>query len=247
LSTKLCGANNYRFEKNIIEFVVNGINNCQVRLTLSSYLQLTTRFDVDLSTFYTNNGEATILTKIAAFLNIDPAQIKIVSINTGSVIADFAIYPASSLAAVDVSSNATDPNNNFLVSPPADSTANYNELATYFNKFSSAVIGDKVDLGYPVLSVVGSVSTVETSGNSVTLCRTTFLYNSNTDTCYCDTGYANISNVCTDCSNLGNTTAKADSGNSSRCECSSTYIWDDTAIGCLCAANSIVDASKKCF
>jgi hypothetical protein len=44
LSTGVCGANYYDFQNNVINFVVNGKSNCQVRLTLSSYVQLTVRF-----------------------------------------------------------------------------------------------------------------------------------------------------------------------------------------------------------
>jgi hypothetical protein len=63
---------------------VNGKKNCQVRLTLSSYVQLTVRFLIEISSFFTNNGPTSMLTNIIAFLNIDPSQIKIVSINAGS-------------------------------------------------------------------------------------------------------------------------------------------------------------------
>lgn len=80
----ICGANNYKFEMNIIEFVVNGKSNCQVRLTLASYMRLTANFDIDVASFYKNAGDVSILTNIIAYLNIDPSQVKIVSVNAGT-------------------------------------------------------------------------------------------------------------------------------------------------------------------
>ena len=82
--TGVCGANFYDFDKNVINFVVNGKNNCQVRLILSSYVQLTVRFLVEMATFYSNNGATSMLTNIIAFLKLDPSQIKVVSINSAS-------------------------------------------------------------------------------------------------------------------------------------------------------------------
>ena len=52
----VCGANYFDFEKNTITFIVNGKNNCQVRVTLASYVQLTIRLSTDIATFYSNDG-----------------------------------------------------------------------------------------------------------------------------------------------------------------------------------------------
>lgn len=106
--------------------MVNGKNNCQVRLTLATYMQLTTRFQTDIATFYKNGGDVSILSKIVAFLNIDPSQVKIVSVNSGSVVINFAFYPSQINQEVNVSSNSSDPNNQFFVSPPIDPIKSYN-------------------------------------------------------------------------------------------------------------------------
>lgn len=84
--TDICGANNFHFENGTIEFVVNGKANCQVRIRLASFVQLSTRLSIDINDFYTNDGPTTILTNLAAFLNLDPGRIKIVGIAEGSVI-----------------------------------------------------------------------------------------------------------------------------------------------------------------
>ncbi len=100
----VCGANNYYFEKNVIEFVINGKSNCQVRLTVSTYLQLTVRFAVGVSSFYQNTAQASVLTKIVAFLGIDPSQVKIVSINSATP----AVSKVSSEFSLKVDASETD-------------------------------------------------------------------------------------------------------------------------------------------
>ena len=51
-----CGANNFHYENGTIEFVVNGKDSCQVRVRLSSYVQLSTRIDIPIADFYSNDG-----------------------------------------------------------------------------------------------------------------------------------------------------------------------------------------------
>lgn len=111
--TSTCGANFYDFDKNVINFVVNGRNNCQVRLILSSYVQLTVRFLVEMANFYSNNGATSMLTNIIAFLKIDPSQIKVVAINPAAQKFSSGLYgSASSQTDVTVSILSSDVNKN---------------------------------------------------------------------------------------------------------------------------------------
>jgi hypothetical protein len=103
--TDICGANFYDFEKNIIHFVINGKDNCQVRLSLSSFIQLTVRFNIEMASFFRNDGPTSILTNLVAFLNIDPSQIKIVSVNPGSTILGIQIMTRSINNPIDVKTN----------------------------------------------------------------------------------------------------------------------------------------------
>lgn len=82
--TSTCGANNFYYNNGTIEFVLNGVNSCQVRVKLSNYIQITARLTVSVANFYNNNGPTTFLTNICAFLGIDPGRLKIVSVKTGS-------------------------------------------------------------------------------------------------------------------------------------------------------------------
>lgn len=51
-----CGANTFHFQNGTIEFVVNGKDNCQVRVRLSSYIKLSVRIDIPIDDFYSNDG-----------------------------------------------------------------------------------------------------------------------------------------------------------------------------------------------
>ena len=83
-----CGANTFHFENGTIEFVVNGKDDCQVRVRLSSYIQLSVRIDIPIADFYSNDGETSFITNICAFLGIDTGRLKIVGVSTGSTNVD---------------------------------------------------------------------------------------------------------------------------------------------------------------
>ena len=75
--------------------MVNGLNNCQVRVRLTSYIQLTTRLSIPIADFYSNTGITTFITNICAFLKIDTGRLKIVSIRSGSTIVEYAIQTSN--------------------------------------------------------------------------------------------------------------------------------------------------------
>lgn len=82
-------------------------------------MQITTRLKIDIDTFYKDQGDLSFLSKLVAFLGIDPGQLKIVSVNTGSTITKVVIYPKSIFnpsVSVNSSSNSTE----FNVTTPSD-------------------------------------------------------------------------------------------------------------------------------
>lgn len=79
-----CGANNFHYKNGTIEFVLNGKNNCQVRVRLSSFLKISARLSIPILDFYNNNGVTTFISNICAFLNIDTGRLKIVGLRSGS-------------------------------------------------------------------------------------------------------------------------------------------------------------------
>lgn len=82
------------------------------------------------------------------------------------------------------------------------------------NTVTAALESGDLDTGYKILNVSASVNTIDTSGQPLTVCASTFLYNNETGLCYCDVGYANISNICTKCNLFGNTTGNASNSSS---------------------------------
>lgn len=111
--TNICGANNFHYQNGTIEFVVNGIGNCQVRVRLSSFIQLSARIDIPIADFYNNNGATSFITNICAFLGIDTGRMKIVGVKEGSVVLTSFIQTSSS----SLSSAPTTP-----LDPAADHT-----------------------------------------------------------------------------------------------------------------------------
>ena len=91
-----------------------------MRVTLASYLQLTVRLNTNMATFYSNDGEFSVLSKIIAFLGIDPSQLKIVGVRSGSVFVTINLFSDQINNKTTVNTNETDPNNKFVVAPERD-------------------------------------------------------------------------------------------------------------------------------
>lgn len=105
----VCGANNFHYDNGTIEFVLNGKENCQVRVRLSNYVKLTARLSIPVLEFYNNNGPTTFITNICAFLGIDTGRLKIVGIRNGSIIIEsFISAPIVPLASSTLNSTTTD-------------------------------------------------------------------------------------------------------------------------------------------
>lgn len=60
---------------------MNGKNKCQVRIRLSSFVQLSSEVSIPINEFYTEDGETSFITNICAFLEIDTDRMKIVSVS----------------------------------------------------------------------------------------------------------------------------------------------------------------------
>lgn len=149
-----CGANNFHFENGTIEFVVNGKDNCQVRVRLSSFIQLSVRLDIPIADFYTNDGETTFLTNICAFLGIDTGRMKIVGVDVGSTVVNATIQTENS----DIDeATETEP----------DAQGEYEELtelqAKLDEEFSTG--NTQINLGAAVLNYETSMKTYNIDGS----------------------------------------------------------------------------------
>lgn len=91
--TATCGANKYFSANNTIAFMVNGLANCQVRITVTSNVQVKTVLNIDPEQFYANGGITSFLAKMAAFLKIPVSRLRVNGVTKGSTIVDFVIVP----------------------------------------------------------------------------------------------------------------------------------------------------------
>ena len=63
-----------------------------VRVTLTTSVQLTARFDMDVSEFYSIGGQTLFINRMCALLDItDTSRFKVVGVYAGSVIVDSVI------------------------------------------------------------------------------------------------------------------------------------------------------------
>ena len=75
-----CGANNFYFDNRTIDFVLVRWKDCMVHIHETNSVKVTMRFETTLEDFYKNDGEATFIDKISAFLGISSDRIRIVTI-----------------------------------------------------------------------------------------------------------------------------------------------------------------------
>lgn len=70
-----CGANNYYYDTNTIEFIVNGDSRCLVRLRQVNNVVMNTHINLDYDSFLKNDKFGMFRDKVAAFLGIDSIKI----------------------------------------------------------------------------------------------------------------------------------------------------------------------------
>lgn len=51
-----CGTYKYFYKTSIVHFIVTGDPNCNVRVSLTSSVQVTARLNVEINSFFENNG-----------------------------------------------------------------------------------------------------------------------------------------------------------------------------------------------
>ena len=89
LTSKACGANQFYYNDQTIEFVTNGHRTCFPRVTLTNSVYLHAKFNMDLKTFYEMDGVTKFIDRVCTLLNIqDYSRVKIVGIYEGSVVVD---------------------------------------------------------------------------------------------------------------------------------------------------------------
>jgi hypothetical protein len=150
----VCGANKYFYQNGTIDFIVTGAMNCQVRVTLSSNVQVTSRLMIPISQFYSNGGVATFIDTMCAFLNISTNQLKVVGATSGSTLVSYFILPAYVFNTTVSNSMTTIPNN----------TEIQNELQNLLNLIQN---NNNITVGAlgAILSSTGQISIINTDGS----------------------------------------------------------------------------------
>ena len=83
---QLCGANNYYSDTRTIEFILNGDSNCVVTLQTQNSIYVTIRYQTTVDQFFSSNGPATFIDKLAAVVGVAPADVRVVNVVVGSAI-----------------------------------------------------------------------------------------------------------------------------------------------------------------
>jgi len=150
----ICGASKYFYTNGTIAFIVTGDMDCQVRVTLTSNVQITSRLMVPIDTFFNSGGVATFLDLMCAFLNITTDRLKVVGVYSGSTVVDFYVYPSINTTAANSTTTILDP------------VAQQAELQAILDKVQSAA-PSSINLGAlgAVLSSTGSISIINTDGS----------------------------------------------------------------------------------
>lgn len=92
LNTNQCGSNIFYYKNYTIHFVVTGDINCLVRVRLTSSVQLTLRFSMNINDFFTTDGPTRLVDRMCAILRIDDqSRVKIVGVYNGSTSVDVTI------------------------------------------------------------------------------------------------------------------------------------------------------------
>lgn len=89
--TSICGANKYFSDNSTISFVVTGGKNCQVRLSVTNNIQISTKIQTTVQEFFNKGGVTKYVDRMCAFLNITTDRLKVVGVFSGSVIVDSVI------------------------------------------------------------------------------------------------------------------------------------------------------------
>lgn len=133
---------------------MTGKDSCQVRVRLTSFIQLSARIDISVSDFYNNNGATTFITNICAFLGIDTGRLKIVGVSSGSTIVN------AQLVVEDPSIEDAQESND-----PAKEKEELDKLAS---KLKAATSNNEIDFGAPLIQLEAETVSFNDDGTKYT-------------------------------------------------------------------------------
>lgn len=85
LDTTICGSNKFFYKNYTVHFVITGDLNCLVRVRLTSAVQLSLHFSMNINDFFSSSGPTRLVDRMCAILGIvDQSTVKIVGVYSGS-------------------------------------------------------------------------------------------------------------------------------------------------------------------
>jgi len=132
-----CGANIYDPDTSRIYFVLNNLPNCILKVRTIDGIRITMHLQTTVNDFYANNGVASFIDKISAFLGLDLSRIRVAQIKTGSVIVGFTIIQNQNLTQ---STSADDSlTSNYTNTPNASQIVQFNQMVEQLQNYSSVL------------------------------------------------------------------------------------------------------------
>jgi hypothetical protein len=87
-----CGENRYRAVKNILEFFISG--ECELEINPRDAIMTKVRMEWTMGEFFAKGGTTAFIDRLCASLGIHASTVKVVGVNSGSVVVDYEITPA---------------------------------------------------------------------------------------------------------------------------------------------------------
>ena len=126
-----CGANFIDPDFQFVEFVLTGVDDCELLLTVTNSLICELRLDQDIDTFSANISN--FMTHLSQFLGLHSDRLKSLNLSPGSSIISFSLLGS----AADVSES--------------DLNAEKQELLSYLTKLKQGLVSGSLDLGVNVM------------------------------------------------------------------------------------------------
>lgn len=227
-----CGKNKWNTVENLLDFYITNEPDCVLFLNVVNSIQLSLRYNVTISDFFSSTGPVDLMTKIAAVMGIDRSQVKIASIVPGSTIVNLEVLektPAAILAedlnkqninnstTTDIFSitkvkaaNDTGANTNATTNSTDDANKNKTDIIKTFtlnelaNKLSIVISEGQFNLNYELLNSTVLINTARTD-NSIPVIQNDTAGN-NTDEAPVDVNPVNPSNNNPENNNTNNST-----------------------------------------
>jgi len=177
-----CGANIYDSANDTIWFILNNLPTCVLKVRTIDGIRITMHLQTTVADFYSNNGVASFIDKISAFLGLDMSTIRIASINTGSVVVGFAIVQNQNLTP---STSAQDSlTSNYTNISNASQIAQFNQMVEQLNTYSAilyqAVYNGSLNIsGIKILDMQSELAVTNITVASTTQNNTTNNTNNN--------------------------------------------------------------------